>query len=308
MRNKLIVFLFLIWISYFAVVFFKGNVEEKEPEQNHLNILQEKTLIDTTQNSLYQVVFEDNRGRSVISLEEYLVGILPTTIDINYELETLKAQAVLLRSTLLYEMNKEGVRQIDSGKFHYTYMTEGAWKKIWKENYGTNYEKCMRAVNETEGITLSYKGENIPGTFCAISAGKTRKDKSRQYPYLKSVQCSKSVEASDYLQLYNFPINQWESLEIIEKDENGYANIVEADGKKMSGEAFRIEYGLASSCMKILKGKEYVIETRGKGHGLGMDQYYANCLAKEGEDVDYMEILNYFYQNISFEKTASYKN
>jgi hypothetical protein len=39
-----------------------------------------------------------------------------------------------------------------------------------------------------------------------------------------------------------------------------------------------------------------------------MDQYYANCLALEGEDVDYMEILQYFYENISFEKTASYKN
>jgi stage II sporulation protein D len=270
--------------------------------------LQESTLIDTRQDSLYQVVFEDNRGRSAISLEEYLIGILATTIDIEYEEETLKAQAVLLRSTLLYEMNKENVMQISAEQFDYTYMTEMSWKKIWKEKYGTYYEKCQRAVNETEGITLSYKGENIPGTFCAVSAGATRAGEEEQYPYLKGVLCSKSVESADYLNLYHFPKDTWETIEVIASDERGYVTQIEVDGREMSGEDFRKQYNLASACMKILKGENYLIETRGKGHGFGMDQYYANCLALEGEDVDYMEILQYFYENISFEKTASYKN
>lgn len=308
MRNKLMFILLLIWIPYFVIVFFKDMGESEQDSMENIEILQEKTLIDTRQDSLYQVVFEDNRGKNNISLEEYLVGILATTIEIEYEPETLKAQAVLLRSTLLYEMNREGVMKIDAGQFDYTYMTEMSWKKVWKEKYGTYYEKCQKAVNETEGITLSYQGKIIPGTFCAISAGQTRNGEKSQYPYLKSVSCSKSVEAADYLNLHNFSKNTWDSIEIVETDENGYVNLLRVNGTIVKGEEFRKEYGLESTCMKILEGEDYVIETRGKGHGLGMDQYYANCLALEDEDVDYMEILNYFYQNISFEKTASYKN
>lgn len=292
--------LLFVWLPYFIVVFFKGKA--------NIEILEEQTLIDTRKDSLYQVVFEDSRGRNSISLEEYLVGILATTIDIHYEPETLKAQAVLLRSTLLYEMNKEGVMQIGAEKFDYTYMTEMSWKRAWGSDYGEYYQKCQRAVSETEGITLSYQGKIIPGTFCAISAGGTRVVDETAYPYLKPAACPKSVEAPQYLGVCGFPITTWESVTILETDENGYVLALEVDGRQMSGEEFRKEYGLASACMNIMKGTEYVIETRGKGHGLGMDQYYANCLAMEGEDVDYMEILTYFYQNISFEKTASYKN
>ena len=53
MRNKLIVFLFLIWISYFAVVFFKGNVEEKEPEfrESERNAKKEKLSLREKVNS-----------------------------------------------------------------------------------------------------------------------------------------------------------------------------------------------------------------------------------------------------------------
>ena len=61
----------------------------------------------------------------------------------------------------------------------------------------------------------------------------------------------------------------------------------------VNGEEFRQTYGLASSCFILQKydGK-LRITTRGVGHGLGLSQYTANEMAKEGKDA--AEILQYF--------------
>ena len=305
LRNTIILILFFIWIPYFIIVLFKGNAGVE-------NTKEVQTVIETPESyvakkSIYYVICEDNRGKSYIGLEEYLTGILATTIDVNYEIETLKAQAVLLRSTILYEMNKKGVSEMEEEAFGFTYLNDIAWKKVWGSDFGANMEKCKKAVQETEGIIICYKGENIPGTFCAISASGTRKGEGEGYPYLAAVECPKSVEAKDYLNLYTFAKSTWGSIEITKTDESGYVTELCVNGETVSGEAFKEEYDLASTCMSIHSGSEYVIETRGRGHGFGMDQYYANCLECEGEKNDYMEILNFFYENISFERTASYK-
>ena len=42
------------------------------------------------------------------------------------------------------------------------------------------------------------------------------------------------------------------------------------------------------------------IVTKGLGHGLGLSQYGANELAKEGKT--YQEILQYYYKDVSIEK------
>lgn len=39
------------------------------------------------------------------------------------------------------------------------------------------------------------------------------------------------------------------------------------------------------------------VTVKGKGHGLGLSQYGANIMAKEGKN--YKEILDYYYQNIN---------
>ena len=57
---------------------------------------------------------------------------------------------------------------------------------------------------------------------------------------------------------------------------------------------------LRSTDFDIEIGEEVVITTRGFGHGVGMSQYGANGMAKEGKD--YQQILKYYYQNIEISK------
>jgi len=313
LRNLLIMVLFLIWIPYFITVFYKSKFGFAD--------IYAKENVQIKRESLYWVEQKDVRGTSKIALEEYLVGSLASTIPVEYEKEALKAQAILLRSTVLYKMQTNAENQTNTDNQTNTgnramldeeqadlYRTNQEWKQVWGEDFYENYEKCRQAVSETEGMVLMYEGNPIPGTYTAISTGKTRNLSEESFPYLKSANCPESMEAADYLQVHTFDQSTWDTLEIVEKDENGYVLVVKVDGKEMTGERFRQEYHLPSSGFRIHTDGAYIIETKGKGHGMGMDQYYANYMAKNNDSIDYVDIISYFYENVTYEKIASYKN
>ena len=62
--------------------------------------------------------------------------------------------------------------------------------------------------------------------------------------------------------------------------------------------------GLNSACcyIKEVEGKVRIV-TKGLGHGIGLSQYGANELAKEGND--YKEILQYYYKDVEITKENS---
>lgn len=69
----------------------------------------------------------------------------------------------------------------------------------------------------------------------------------------------------------------------------------------MTGEEFRNCLNLNSSCFYLKEVENKIrIVTKGLGHGLGLSQYGANELAKEGKT--YQEILQYYYKDVSIEK------
>ena len=64
-----------------------------------------------------------------------------------------------------------------------------------------------------------------------------------------------------------------------------------------SGREFREILGLRSADFKIkISNNKVIITTFGYGHGVGMSQYGANELAKQGKNYD--DILKYYYQNV----------
>ena len=73
--------------------------------------------------------------------------------------------------------------------------------------------------------------------------------------------------------------------------------MVDLPGKKVSGEEFARAFSLASACFSIKEVDDQIrIVTKGYGQGMGMSQFGANEMAKEGSD--YEEILKYYYQKI----------
>lgn len=236
-------------------------------------------------------------------LEQKVIRLVSEEMQGSCEAEALKAQAVIAR-TNLYRNPKEQV----SGN---------------SENLKENMDKITFCVEDTAGEILTYKGEPIDAAYHAVSAKKTRD--ASEVPgqegkdYLKSVDSRQDIESTDYLKVSYMEKQQMaeklqpllnempdteklpDSLSVKKRDSAGYVTEIEYEKTILNGEAVREALDLSSSCFYFseLEGKVR-ITTKGLGHGLGMSQYGAECMAEDGKD--YREILQYYYSDVQIEK------
>ena len=219
-------------------------------------------------------------------LDTYCIGVLSQEVIEDYEDEMLKAQAVIVRTTVHKEMQENG-KKIDSEK---AYEMKNEISADW-------YRRLKEIWDETEGQVLMYEDELALTPFHYLSSGATRDGKkvlgSDAYPYLESVSCPKDVESEEQINSFLIPVKK---ADIKEKDKSGYVTVVQVGEELVTGEQFRSAYGLASSCFTFQKAEEKTrVITKGIGHGLGLSQYTANEMAKEGKT--YEEILFYFFKD-----------
>lgn len=233
-------------------------------------------------------------------IEDYCIGIMAKEIPADYEKEALKAQAVLVRTDIYRKIEKEGSRAVFDTSFWTREQMEEAWGAAGRARY---YNKLKSAWQSTEGEILMYDGAPAKTPFFRLSNGSTRdaqKVLGKKYPYLQTVDCPKDIEAVEQIQTVT--LSDLEA-EVAECDETGYVLKVKAGDETVSGEEFRKNYHLASSCFTIQKyNGKLRITTRGIGHGVGMSQYTANAMAKEGKTYDV--ILEYFFEGTNLQEVT----
>ncbi len=228
-----------------------------------------------------------------IPLDEYCIGILAKEVTSEYEEEMLKAQAVLVRTTIYKEIEEaQGSAIVDQG-----FLKKNEIQKPW-------YEKLEQIWGATDGQVLMYQNKLALVPFHQISNGKTRDGKevlgSEEHPYLKVKECPKDVEADAHMASKILPVS---SIEILETDSAGYVTSVKVGSEICSGENFRDAYGLPSSCFEVQEWEGKMrVTTKGVGHGLGLSQYTANEMAKEKKT--YQEILEYFFEGTEMKEVA----
>ena len=250
-----------------------------------------------------------------LSLEEYLIYKLESVIPDSYELEALKAQAVLLRTEVVRALQEQGDRilRVSGDGLEKWYGADG---EIQKELL-----PYSEAVEETDGMYLSYEGMPIQASYFKLSNGQTRDAakvwQTSKFPYLTSVFCAQDKAAQDYssdvtiskadfLNEIQARIGEeysqqelWEGMELI-YDETGYVTNVVFNAEEgneigqMDGEDFRYLFALPSASFETDRTDTQIIfHVTGVGHGFGMSQYGANCKAINGETYD--EILKEFF-------------
>ena len=260
-------------------------------------------------------------GKERIPLEEYLVGMMAATIPVDYERETLKAQAIMLRSWCYSLAKKEkGYDIIPGNELEEAYLSPTACQKIWKESNEDNCALSKEILEETKGMVLVWQGQIAAPPFFRISSGMTRtvgeyQAHAKRWAYVCSCPCPQDVEAKEYLGRAELSRREFEkkvsrllgeekwTLDkiILHRDLADYVKTVEIGGKKIQGEEFRYALGLNSSCFTLEKQDDtIVIKTRGMGHGFGFSQYQANELAKQGQT--YRQLLETFFSEITIEK------
>lgn len=234
-------------------------------------------------------------------LEKYVIGVVACEMPALYDIEALKAQAVAARTFTIYTNDYEAKEQC--------YNSYDQLQTKWGDKYPLYIEKITKAVNATTGLVMKKSNFLFKSFYFSTSNGKTEDSKTVfKEGEIKSVESSWDKESSNYLKELHFTkenlekkLGTFDNINIVKRDKNGYVSKVQVDNKEYTGIEMRSLLNLRSTDFDIKKeNQDYLIVTRGYGHGVGMSQYGANYLAKKGYDYKY--ILKYYYGDISIEK------
>ncbi|GIP63649.1 stage II sporulation protein D [Virgibacillus pantothenticus] len=251
-----------------------------------------------------------------IPLEEYVVGVVASEMPADFEPEALKAQSLAARTYIVNQKLHGGSAKKDSDVTdtvqHQVYKDEGQLQKQWGSDFDWKMKKVKEAVSETKGEVLTYKDAPITPAFFSTSNGYTENSEDyweNKLPYLRSVKSPWDEESPKFLDQKTFSLQQLE--ETLEVDlPNQFplpVNITRTDSNRVeelqlakhafSGRKIREKLELRSSDFTIeQKNNHFIFTTKGFGHGIGMSQYGANGMAKEGKT--YQDIVQYYYQDV----------
>ena len=226
-------------------------------------------------------------------LQEHCIGVLAKEVSADYEEEMLKVQALLVRTTVYKEVEELGEEILNQEGFGDIGDIETSW-----------YKKLEKIWEETEGEVIMYEDKLALVPFHQVSNGKTRIGSevlgSEDYPYLQMKECPKDVEAANQMESKFIEVT---GAKVEAYDSAGYALNVTVWEEKINGESFRNTYGLASSCFELQEFENNTrVVTKGVGHGLGLSQYTANEMAKDGKT--YKEILQFFFEGTEIKEVA----
>ena len=257
-------------------------------------------------------------------LEKYLTRVVPSEMPATYEKEALKAQAVAAhtyaeRQHLLEQSHPTaelcGADFSNDSSQYQACFTENQARQYYGDNFEASYAKITAAVDEVLPYVLEYDGTPIIAAFCSMSAGTTESAETvwgSKVEYLVPVESEADTSAPRYLETASFtgeefqaavqdalPDAVWDTdmakwVQVGACSQSGTVLEVTVGGKTCSGQELRQMLGLRSAVFSVdVQDGKLVFTTKGYGHGVGMSQYGANAMAKDG--ADWQEILCHYY-------------
>lgn len=253
-------------------------------------------------------------------LEDYLVGVVLSEMPMSFEPEALKAQAVAARTFAMRQM--EGGKHADFDLCGNAACCQ-AWTSMdtMAQKLGNDYlEKAKQAVEATKGQILTYDDKLIDAVYFSCSGGQTEDAAAvwgGQVPYLRSVKSPGEESASKYQSVVTVPFSQFKAVlpeakltgnpsswfGSVHRTSGGGVSEIIIGGQTYTGTDIRSRFHLNSTMFEIAIGAdEITFEVQGYGHRVGMSQYGANAMAKEGKT--YEEILHHYYTDTEIKNSS----
>ncbi|MGQ3481774.1 stage II sporulation protein D, partial [Paenibacillus sp. TY11] len=281
-------------------------------------------------------VYVTSTGRTeTLPLEQYIVGVVAAEMPPSFEDEALKAQAIAARTFIARRLLADdtsgapaGADVTDTVK-HQAYISKAKLTREWGHS-GKSAElaKIQKAVRDTKDTIMVYEGKPITASFFSTSNGYTENSEdvwAKAVPYLRSVSSpwdkqlapryTETVTLSrqsvfDRLGLGRTAIaastgggSMMPEIRILSKTEGHRIKKIEVGGSVFTGPEIRNKLGLRSAEFTWkAEGDRIAITTYGYGHGVGMSQWGANGMAKEGHTAT--QILLHYYTGISFAQAS----
>lgn len=268
-----------------------------------------KTTEQQEKQQQLQVLMTDG-SVCTLELEEYVFGVVLGEMPASFEVEALKAQAVVART---YSLRGKHHKNADV-------CTDPACCQAYcaPESYtgGTNFlEKVRNAVYETAGIVVTYEGALIEATYFSCSGGRTEDAVAvwgKNVPYLQAVDSPGEEKASSYLKTIVLKNSEFSNIfgglsgdsstwiGDVTYTRGGGVDTIVIGGKLYMGTQVRQKLGLRSTAFAItVLGSSVTITTKGNGHRVGMSQYGADAMAVAGSN--YAQIIAHYYQGTALE-------
>lgn len=314
----IIIFILTLIMVFTPLVFMGLNFEDNQ--DNVTTTIESNSSEDDSIEEYVSVFISDTQEVIDVKMTQYLKGCVASEIPASYELEAIKAQIIASYTYVKWIQynadNSSNVADIsDSPEEYQGYITEDEMKEKWGDNYDTYSQKIEDAIAEVYGQYLIYEDEPILTCYHAVSSGITNNSGDVwlvEYPYLTSVVATGDKLSPDYEQTYIFIadeiselISVLDSVDTTSCDEenwlsdivitnSGFVSEINITGEIFDGNDLRYALDLASPNFDVAYyDGEFTITTYGYGHGVGMSQYSANYMARQGSS--YEEILLHFF-------------
>ena len=259
-----------------------------------------------------------------LDIDSYLCNVVSAEMPADFQLEALKAQAIVARTYTIYKIqNKkhENADICDDSTCCQAWISKEDRFARWDENQrDNNWKKIEQCVNETAGKIITYNNKPINAFFHSNSGGITELPVNvwgggSDMPYLQVVETSGEDEYSQYASEVTLSqeeileklkikysdiqidFNNDEDIKILEYTDSNRVKTVKFGNHEISGTEARSIFGLKSTNFEIIKENENIkFSVKGYGHGVGMSQTGADSLAKQGKTCE--DIIHHYYLNV----------
>ena len=264
---------------------------------------------------------QDGETVESMALDQYLRGVVRGEMPASFELEALKAQAAAERTYVYYQLaagRKEAHPDADvctDPGCCSAWLSEEAAREKWGEDFDGWESRIEEAVAATDGQTALYDGQPILAVFHSSSAGATAASGdvwAAELPYLVSVKSPEDADSvPNYYSVNTFTAEEFRTIFCkaypeakLSGDTGGWVKDVlltdtgrvasaTVGGVSVTGKELRSLYGLRSTAFTVeASGDSVTFRVTGYGHGVGMSQYGANALAKEGKTWQELSLIH----------------
>ena len=293
---------------------------QQTPGRAAADLVPERLARDAQGVPVLRVYDTETRDVKKLSVEDYLPAVLAGEMAGDWPLEALKAQAILARTFVLQFVTQK------------TSMYEGAdistdIKEAQAYDASGVNARIREAVEGTRGLVLNAGGELPYAWFHAHSGGLTARAKEG-LDYEKAepsyTQCVKGMEndsappeAMHWEAVFTpeevlaaakdvgAAVKELTQIDVGQRGESGRAMTLMISGREVSAPAFRLAIGstkMRSCLLESLRVEDgrVIMSGRGYGHGVGMSQWGAYAMAKEGRSAE--EIVRHYFAGVTLDR------
>ncbi|MBS4535145.1 stage II sporulation protein D [Clostridium sp. D2Q-14] len=276
---------------------------------------------------IYIKMYNHEKGNiDEILIDDVIEIIILSQCPIDFNIEALKANAIIARTNLVRKMKIFGGEgssyhrgcDICNGEH---FLGEDILEK-YKSLSENNLKKIREVIKSTKNLIITVNNKPIDARFHDVCGGSTENSENvigTKSFYLRRVLCDYCKNApniqnkvemdieelSKRLNVKFSTINSTENIDIenfiqnIDRDQLGRVSKIKIGDKEFAGIDIKNELGIDSTRFSIIP-KTISIKTKGKGDGLGVCQWGANEMANLGKS--YEEILQYYYTGVKIKE------